>query len=472
MEGNNFALIVQKVKAGAISVAEEAPGMIAFLDKQDEVAALNEYKARAAALIEYLAHRKDESVAEHNAAGKVMAKVKHRLGEVLAATVNHRGGRPKKRGHCDRVIPGELGGKNGRQNTSKRTQKTASIPWDDIAAAFDAATERNERTSLSRIEKRHAEEQDEKEPVPFTAPGDAELWEVVAADCLGWFANRPADSLDLIFGSPPYEQARLYLEGGHDRGIARGTEAWTSWMVDVYRAALRCCRGLVAFVVQGQTKDYSWSAAPALLMADLSRQGITLRCPPLYKRVGIPGSGGPDWLRNDYEFVICATRGGPLPWSDNTAMGHEPRYGAGGSPSHRRQDGSRVNDPVAYATPEERGNVGPHRARRQKGRVYRPPERSNPGNVVNCGAVGGGNMGDRICHKNEAPFPEHLAEFFIRSFCPPGGLVADPFSGSGTTGAMAVRLGRRFRGCDIRESQVRLSRRRLSNITPPVLLEG
>jgi hypothetical protein len=286
------------------------------------------------------------------------------------------------------------------------------------------------------------------------------------ADCIEFLTALPEDSIDLIFGSPPYERARLYLEGGEDMGIARDTREWVAWMVDVYRAALRCCKGLVAFVVEGQTKDYSWSAAPALLMAALVEAGVTLRKPPLYKRVGIPGSGGPDWLRNDYELIICATRGGKLPWSDNTACGHPPKYEAGGVPSHRQADGSRVNGLMAYASPEECANVGSHRAQRQAGRVYIPPEKSNPGNIVDCGVVGGSNMGDRLCHQNEAPFPESLAEFFVRSFCPPGGVVCDPFLGSGTTGAAAARWHRRFVGCDLRASQVKLSRARIARAQP------
>jgi hypothetical protein len=293
-------------------------------------------------------------------------------------------------------------------------------------------------------------------------------YRVDQGDCLEWFAAQPADSIDLVFGSPPYEDARLYLEDGSDLGIALGTDAWVTWMVEVYRAALRCCTGLVGFVVEGRTKDYQWTASPALLMAALRNAGIAIRKPPVYHRVGIPGSGGPDWLRNDYEFIVCATRGGRLPWSDNTAMGDPCVYEPGGDPSHRLQDGSRVNsDGVGFAPMGERNNVGPHRARQRAGRVYEPPEIANPGNVIRC-AVGGGNMGSRLSHENEAPFPESLAEFLIRSFCPPGGVVCDPFSGSGTTGAMALQYGRRFLGCDLRESQVRISRRRMANVTPPL----
>jgi hypothetical protein len=326
----------------------------------------------------------------------------------------------------------------------------------------------NARKEKKRREKRQA---DAEKKVEVSGAPLSELCRIDKADCLEWFAAQQADSIDLVFGSPPYEQARLYLEDGEDKGIARDADAWVEWMVQVYQAALRCCKGLVAFVVEGQTRNYRWSASPVLLMAKLHEAGVHLRKPPVYHRVGIPGSGGPDCLRNDYEFIVCATRGKQLPWSDNTAMGHEPKFAPGGDPSHRTQDGSRVNRGAGKTPNGKRKNEGPHRARMQSGEAYTPPERANPGNVITC-VVGGGTMGDSLCHDNEAPFPESLAEFFIRSFCPPGGVVCDPFSGSGTTAKMAVQYKRRFAGCDLRASQVELTRRRLVNVQTSLPLEA
>lgn len=46
-------------------------------------------------------------------------------------------------------------------------------------------------------------------------------------------------------------------------------------------------------------------------------------------------------------------------------------------------------------------------------------------------------MGSDLAHDNEAPFPETLTDFFVESFCPPGGTVLDIFCGSGTTLASA-----------------------------------
>lgn len=72
-------------------------------------------------------------------------------------------------------------------------------------------------------------------------------------------------------------------------------------------------------------------------------------------------------------------------------------------------------------------------------------------------------MGSPLAHENEAPFPESLAEFFVKTFCPPGGIVCDPFVGSGTTAKVACVNGRHFIGCDIREDQVNLAIVRVIN---------
>jgi hypothetical protein len=319
-------------------------------------------------------------------------------------------------------------------------------------------------------------------------------------------------SVDLIFGSPPYERARVYRENGVDLGIARDTEEWVRWMMEVFKESIRVCRGLVAMVVgHGATHDFRWSGAPALLQADLIRAGVCLRDPKFYYRMGIPGSGGPEDLRKDVETIVCATRGGNLPWSDNTACGHAPKYAPGGAMSHRLSDDSRVNqrgkwvdadgNPTGHKTPNEEGYPANFRKQpshkilvgrnapagtkdgdlNHDGQPYVPPDLVNPGNmvqrtytaqevaallaehgnVVKC-ATGGGVMGHKLCHQNEAPFPEKLAEVFILTYCRPGGVVLDPFSGSGTSCAVAVRYGRRAIGIDLRQSQINLARRRLA----------
>lgn len=60
-----------------------------------------------------------------------------------------------------------------------------------------------------------------------------------------------------------------------------------------------------------------------------------------------------------------------------------------------------------------------------------------------------------------ATFPRALIEPCILAGCPPGGVVLDPFFGSGTTGQVAQQLGRRFIGIDINSANAPLQEDRL-----------
>jgi len=300
--------------------------------------------------------------------------------------------------------------------------------------------------------------------------------QVILGDCLEVMRAMPDASVDLVIGSPPYEDARTYGIGFRLRG-----QDWVDWMVERWREMQRISRGLVVMVVEGKTRNYRYSATPFILATDLHRAGFHLRKPVVFHRVGIPGSGGPDWLRNDWEPCICTARPGRLPWSDNTACGHPPKYAPGGSMSYRLKDGYRRDkwgSTRHRSSMQGRGKDGIHKKPSSVAPVpqvissetpitYSPPVKANPGNVIHC-KVGGGLMGSRLAHENEAPYPERLAEFFVRSFCPPGGVVLDPFSGSGTTAAVATKHGRNWIGIDIRESQVELTARRVEEAARPL----
>lgn len=293
---------------------------------------------------------------------------------------------------------------------------------------------------------------------------------VKCGDCLDWMKQQEDNSVDMVFTSPPYGKKRTYGE----LNFSLSGQDWVDWCVERYLQCNRICRGLVAWVVEGGTSNFQWDATPVLLMSELHRRGVKLRKPPVFHRVGIPGSGGPDFWRNDWEFIICSSKG-KLPWSDNTASGNPCKYPPGGAMSHRLRDGSRKGsmemsaiEPKAIALLN--GELPPgsklhtkSNGKEKRVQCYVPPEKANPGNVIKC-SVGGGRMGSPLAHENEAPFPEQLVEPFVECFCKPGGVVFDPFCGSGTTGAVSKRLGRSFLGVDIRQSQVDLAKRRIESV--------
>lgn len=297
----------------------------------------------------------------------------------------------------------------------------------------------------------------------------------------------PDQAFDLVIGSPPYEDARLYLEDGMDLGISRDMGEWVSWMLGVTAEALRVSRGLVIWVCAGVTRDWTYHPAPeGLLWEWVSRGGSAFR-PVYWHRVGIPGSGGEQWFRADVEYCLAFKRPGKLPWADNTANGHAPKWAPGGEMSHRLTDGMRRNQ---WGGGEKSSRTRTAEGERQKpGRPshkiktmrqpdgsmeaqgYDAPDLANPGCLLHT-ITGGNQLGSKLAHENEAPYPVKVPAWFIASHCPPGGKVPDPFSGSGTTLDAATSLGRVGVGCDLRKSQCRLTRKRLANVTPGFAFEA
>lgn len=340
-------------------------------------------------------------------------------------------------------------------------------------------------------------------------------WSAICADCCAWADSLPDDSLDVFICSPPYEARRTYSIGFNKRG-----EVWVAWMKDLVLRLLPKVKGSIFIVCEGETKNYSYSCVPDLLIADLKRAGVTFRKTLAYHRVGIPGGGGQasqhadydgsaDGFRNDWEPILWITRGGKLPYADTLACGYEPKWGPGGEMSYRLTDGTRRNQWGANTTSSARRPNGKREKSGRPGHIfetvgetkrkkkhtkpkviggkdvdveqtYEAPTIANPGNVIqeiytssevvemlkqsgnliHC-KVGGGLMGSDLAHKNEAPYPEQLVRYLIKSFTKPGHVVADCFLGSGTTAAVALKFGCRFVGCDERQDQVDIAIRRI-----------
>ncbi|MEX0641663.1 MAG: site-specific DNA-methyltransferase [Pirellulales bacterium] len=241
----------------------------------------------------------------------------------------------------------------------------------------------------------------------------------------------PDQSVDLVFASPPYMDARTY--GTDD--IARDCSQWVEWMLAVTHEALRVSRGVVMWVVAGVQRKGLYQPAPEGLAWEAHRAGIRLLWPNYWQKNSLPR--GKAWFRPETEYVLAFCRQNVKPYFDHSEIGLPPKYGRGGRFRNRRKDGSRDDG------------------------VYPTVKLAVPGNVCYVTVGGGGHMGSVLAHENEAPFPERLADRFVRACCPPGGIVLDPFCGSGTTLAAAMKAGRRSIGVDIRAAQCELTKRRL-----------
>jgi site-specific DNA-methyltransferase (cytosine-N4-specific) len=89
---------------------------------------------------------------------------------------------------------------------------------------------------------------------------------------------------------------------------------------------------------------------------------------------------------------------------------------------------------------------------RRRGAEYTPGAGKNPGDVWSITTK-------PFREAHFAVMPPELAERAVLAGCKPGGIVLDPFSGSGTTGMVALRHGRRYVGIDLSEEYLDLSLR-------------
>jgi len=65
-----------------------------------------------------------------------------------------------------------------------------------------------------------------------------------------------------------------------------------------------------------------------------------------------------------------------------------------------------------------------------------------------------------------ATYPPALIRPCVLAGCPPGGVVLDPFAGSGTTGAVALELRRRAVLMELNPEYVKLIRERCTTTSP------
>jgi hypothetical protein len=119
-------------------------------------------------------------------------------------------------------------------------------------------------------------------------------------------------------------------------------------------------------------------------------------------------------------------------------------------------DCNRYQDDVLWA--ESEGNA----ANRYAGRFMREPRPSGNGvNMFKTGTctierggvtpfnllpVGGASHAGILGHGSGTPY--QLSAWWVRYLCAPGGIVCDPFMGTGTTGRAAIAQGRGFIGIE------------------------
>ena len=269
---------------------------------------------------------------------------------------------------------------------------------------------------------------------------------VTWGDSAQWLPVLPEGSVDLWFTSPPYADARAYSRIHPDHYVEwflpfgeqmRSATADTGWLVLNIKN-----RVAKSGPLQGQRHPYVYE-----LVLALQRQGWRwLETYIWVKPNGVPGRFGPR-TKDSFEYLYAFAKG-LKPCFDLDAI-RVPYRTTPEEIERRKLDTlGRRNTDAGFG--------------RDRTRTYLRGG-ADPGNVV---AVPQTYNQYRGAGGHTAAMPEKLAEFFVRACSPAGGVVIDPFAGSGTTAVAARRLGRRAGGLEIHRAFVDAAHERLRRDAP------
>lgn len=265
---------------------------------------------------------------------------------------------------------------------------------------------------------------------------------VVWGDAAEWLPRLPAGSVDLFFTSPPYADARPYSRIHPDR--------YVEWFLPFARAMLAAAAPQTGSLVVNIKNRVAKSGPlrgqrhPYVYQMVLALQQIGWRWIETYiwsKPNAVPGRFGPR-TKDAFEYVYHFARGGK-PYFDLDAVRVPYRTPIEEINRRRLDRNGRRNTEAGFG--------------RDRVKTYLRGG-ADPGNVVSVPQTYNQHYG--VAHP--AAMPEGLAEFFVQAACPRGGVVVDPFAGSGTTVVVARRFGRRAGGVEIHREFAEEAVRRLS----------
>ncbi|CAB5145140.1 COG0863 DNA modification methylase [uncultured Caudovirales phage] len=250
--------------------------------------------------------------------------------------------------------------------------------------------------------------------------------QVHVCDCLFYLEMMSTGSVDLTVTSPPYDNLRTY------NGFTFEFEAVAKELYRVTKPG-----GVVVWNVADATINGSETGTSFRQALFFKQLGFNLHDTMIYQKAN-PIPQNHNRYEQSFEFMFVLTKGKPARFNGltvPTVNGGKPmewgkRKGFAANAARRGREESEL---VVVAPEKRRSNIWTY-------------------------SVGGGSTG------HPAVFPEALAGDHIQSWSNPGDLVFDPFTGSGTTGKMAVSLGRQFVGTEISAEYAEIASKRIAAV--------
>tara|TARA_R100000963_G_C4637241_1_gene101150 strand:- start:342 stop:1253 length:912 start_codon:yes stop_codon:yes gene_type:complete len=268
----------------------------------------------------------------------------------------------------------------------------------------------------------------------------------------------PANSVDCVVTSPPYWGLRDYEDDGQF-GLEATPDAYVEEITKIFREVRRVMKdkGTLWLNLGDTYKNKQLTGIPWRTAFALQADGWILRQEIIWHKPNPMPESVTDRCTKASESIFLFAKSpryyfnaqaireknaGPLPYGDkkNFKMNDARAQGKHGKSSFH-SGGTRQEFIDKYYTNG-----------RNKRSVWSITTQNFPG-------------------AHFAVFPEEIPRLAILAGCPDEGTVLDPFSGSGTTGKVALRLGRSYIGIDLNEDYLELATRRVSPIKSDVVID-
>lgn len=256
-------------------------------------------------------------------------------------------------------------------------------------------------------------------------------WRLIAGDALDELRKMETETVDCVVTSVPYFQLRDYeVEGQY--GMESSVEEYLERMVEVFREVRLVLKPTgTCWLNIGDT----YSEGKAVKKSDIAGRLRRGHKRPTIRREGKPG-----------DCLDIPGRLGQALRKDGWYLRSEivwHKVNANNRPYNRPNS---KHEKILMLTKEQSGywwdGSNPETARSD---VW--------------------TFGRAVVSKNKphcCPFPPKLPRRCILAGCPPGGLVLDPFAGSGTTGIVALEHGRKFVGIELHPEYAKMAECRLT----------
>lgn len=274
---------------------------------------------------------------------------------------------------------------------------------------------------------------------------------IICDDVLSALSAMSTGIIDGIVTSPPYYGQRDY---SHPRQI--GNEATSEIYIERLLLVFKECRrvlkdqGTLWLNVGDKYEDGRLLGVPWRLALTLQQNGWILRSDIIWWKPNAMPSSAKNRLTCDHEYMFLLTKGQDYYFNGDAIR--EPHVTF---TDRSRMMGGRNHFGKRGGTPEQGKNSGSQNLHRARWDQAFHPKGRNKRTVWEIPL-------SKFPDAHFAVFPEKLIEPCILAGIPQGGLVLDPFMGSGTTAIVALRCGRHFVGIDCNEKYCEMAKRRIA----------